>query len=105
MTARPTAEAGGYANFELGNYGSERISTAINMPFGDNVRTRLAYSSFVKDGWIKNTGTGNDIDGRDAYGVRLSVDVDLANDSMIRFNTAQYSSDDNRLNVAGTYCA
>ena len=105
VTARPTAEAGGYANFELGNYGSERISTAINLPFGDNVRTRLAYSSFVKDGWIKNTGTGNDIDGRDAYGVRLSVDVDLANDSMIRFNTAQYSSDDNRLNVAGTYCA
>ncbi len=105
VTARPTAEAGGYANFELGNYGSERISTAINLPFGDNVRTRLAYSSFVKDGWIKNTGTGNDIDGRDAYGVRLSVDVDLPNDSMIKFNTAHYSSDDNRLNVAGTYCA
>jgi len=105
VTARPTAEMGGYANFELGNYGSERISTAINLPFGDNVRTRLAYSSFVKDGWIRNTGTGNDIDGRDAYGVRLSVDVDLPNESMIKFNTAHYSSDDNRLNVAGTYCA
>jgi len=105
VTARPTAEAGGYANFELGNYGSERVSTAMNLPFGDNVRTRLAYSSFVKDGWIKNTGTGNDIDGRDAYGVRLSVDVDLPNDSMIKFNSAYYSSDDNRLNVAGTYCA
>ena len=105
VTARPTAEVGGYANFELGNYGSERVSTAMNLPFGDNVRTRLAYSSFVKDGWIKNTGTGNDIDGRDAYGVRLSVDVDLPNDSMIKFNSAYYSSDDNRLNVAGTYCA
>jgi iron complex outermembrane receptor protein len=105
VTARPTAEMGGYANFELGNYGSERISTAINLPLGDNVRTRLAYSSFVKDGWIRNTGTGNDIDGRDAYGVRLSVDVDLPNESMIKFNTAHYSSDDNRLNVAGTYCA
>ena len=105
VTARPTAEAGGYANFELGNYGSERVSTAMNLPFGDNVRTRLAYSSFVKDGWIKNTGTGNDIDGRDAYGVRLSVDVDLPNDSIIKFNSAYYSSDDNRLNVAGTYCA
>ena len=43
---------GGYANFEMGNYGSERISTAVNIPFGDNVRTRLAYSSFMKDGWI-----------------------------------------------------
>ena len=105
VSARPTAEMGGYANFELGNYGSERVSTAINLPFGDNVRTRLAYSSFVKDGWIRNTGTGNDIDGRDAYGVRLSVDVDLPNESMIKFNTAHYSSDDNRLNVAGTYCA
>ena len=105
VTARPTAEVGGYANFELGNYGSERVSTAMNLPFGDNVRTRLAYSSFVKDGWIKNTGTGNDIDGRDAYGVRLSVDVDLPNDSIIKFNSAYYSSDDNRLNVAGTYCA
>jgi len=105
VTARPTAEAGGYANFELGNYGSERVSTAMNLPFGDNVRTRLAYSSFVKDGWIKNTGTGNDIDGRDAYGVRLSVDVDLPNDSIIKFNSAYYSSDDDRLNTAGTYCA
>ena len=105
VSARPTAEMGGYANFEIGNYGSERVSTAINLPFGDNVRTRLAYSSFVKDGWIRNTGTGNDIDGRDAYGVRLSVDVDLPNESMIKFNTAHYSSDDNRLNVAGTYCA
>ena len=33
VTARPTAEAGGYANFELGNYGSERISTAIIFRF------------------------------------------------------------------------
>jgi len=105
VSARPTEEMGGYANFEMGNYGSERISTAVNIPFGDNVRTRLAYSSFMKDGWIKNVGTGNDLDGRDAYGVRLSVDVDLPNEALLRFNSAQYSSDDNRLNVAGTYCA
>ena len=105
VTARPTEEMGGYANFEMGNYGSERISTAVNIPFGDNVRTRLAYSSFQKDGWIKNVGTGNDIDSRDAYGVRLSVDIDLPNESTLKFNSAHYSSDDTRLNVAGTYCA
>ncbi len=105
VSARPTEEMGGYANFEMGNYGSERISTAVNIPFGDNVRTRLAYSSFQKDGWIKNLGTGNDIDGRDAYGVRLSVDIDLPNESTLKFNSAHYSSDDTRLNVAGTYCA
>jgi outer membrane receptor protein involved in Fe transport len=105
VSARPTEDMGGYAKFEMGNYGSERVSTALNIPFGDNVRTRLAYSSFVKDGWIKNMGTGNDIDGRDAYGVRLSVDVDLPNEATLKFNTAHYSSDDTRLNVAGTYCA
>ena len=105
VSARPTAEAGGYANFEMGNYGSERMSTAINLPFGDNVRTRLAYSSYTQDGWIRNVGTGNDIDGRDSYGVRLSVDVDLPNEATLMFNTAHYSSDDDRLNVAGTYCA
>jgi outer membrane receptor protein involved in Fe transport len=105
VTARPTEEAGGYANFEMGNYGTERISTAVNIPFGDNVRTRLAYSSLQKDGWIKNIGTGNDIDGRDAYGVRLSVDIDLPNESTLKFNSAYYSLDDTRLNVAGTYCA
>ena len=90
VSARPTEEMGGYANFEMGNYGSERISTAVNIPFGDNVRTRLAYSSFVKDGWIKNMGTGNDIDGRDAYGVRLSVDVDLPNGDKILTRWIQF---------------
>jgi len=103
-TARPTEEAGGYLNVEMGNYGSERVSTAINMPFGDNVRTRLAYSSFMKDGWVRNVGTGNDIDGRDAYAVRLSVDVDIDETSSIQFNTAEYSSDDNRMNIGGQYC-
>ena len=104
VTARPEAEAGGYLNVEMGNYGSERVTTAINMPFGDNVRTRLAYGSFVKDGWVKNIGTGNDIDGRDSYAVRLSVDVDIDDTSGIRFNTAEYSSDDNRMNIGGQYC-
>ena len=103
-TARPEAEAGGYLKVEMGNYGSERVSTALNVPFGDNVRTRLAYSSFVKDGWVKNVGTGNDIDGRDAYAVRLSVDVDIDDTSSVRFNTAEYSSDDNRMNIGGQYC-
>ena len=104
VTARPEAEAGGYVNFEMGNYGSNRVTTALNMPFGDNVRTRLAYGSFVKDGWVKNVGTGNDIDGRDSYAVRFSVDVDIDDTSGIRFNTAEYSSDDNRMNIGGNYC-
>jgi len=104
VTARPEAEVGGYINVEMGNYGSERITTAINLPFGDNVRTRLAYGSFVKDGWVKNIGTGNDIDGRDSYAIRLSVDVDLDDSSSLRFNTAEYSSDDNRMNIGGQYC-
>ena len=103
-TARPEDEAGGYLNVEMGNYGSERVSTAINMPFGDNVRTRLAYSSFMKDGWVRNIATGNDIDGRDAYAVRLSIDVDIDETSSIQFNTAEYSSDDNRMNIGGQYC-
>ena len=103
-TARPEDQAGGYLNVEMGNYGSERVSTAINMPFGENVRTRLAYSSFSKDGWVRNIGTGNDIDGRDSYAVRLSVDVDIDDTSGIRFNTAEYSSDDNRMNIGGQYC-
>ena len=36
ITARPTSELEGYVKAEMGNYNSQRIQTAINLPFSES---------------------------------------------------------------------
>ena len=74
------------------------------MPFSDRVGARLSYSMFERDGTIENIYTGNDIDGRDAYGIRLSVDFDISETTKLEFTHDRSETEDNRQNIGIIVC-
>ena len=76
----------------------------LNMPFSDRVGARLSYSMFERDGTIENIYTGNDIDGRDAYGIRLSVDFDISETTKLEFTHDRSETEDNRQNIGIIVC-
>jgi iron complex outermembrane receptor protein len=54
ITARPTSEFGGDYTVDVGTYGAVKTTAVVNMPFSDNLRTRLAVLSNKRDGMVYN---------------------------------------------------
>ena len=105
ITARPTGDNSGFARMEYGNFASSRLQTAVNLPLTDSISARVAYGSYSKDGTTMNEYTGNEVDGRDEWGARISVDFDLGDIGVLQLTSDIREIDDNRLNIAGQYCA
>jgi len=105
ISARPTGDTSGYANMQYGNLGQTRISSAFNVPLTDNVAARVAYSSYVQDGMVKNLNLGTEIDDRDSQAVRLSVDWDMSDGNTLQFTHEEHDFEDSRLNWASRYCS
>ena len=95
ITARPSSELGGFVKVEMGNYNRQNLQTAINIPFSDNVKARLAIMSNTRDGMVHNPVTGNDFDDRNDIGARLSVDFDINEKTDLEF-TYQYQVNDDK---------
>ena len=58
----------------------------------------------TRDGTSRNIHTGTDFNDIDAYGVRLSLDADIGDDSTLQFTYERYEGDDNRSNVGTSLC-
>ena len=104
ITARPTQDTGGYVDLELGDYNSEKLTMAINIPFSDTVRSRLAILSNDKDGDITNLVTGNPMNGRGELAVRFSLDADISDNTVLKFTYSHQDADDTRTQEAITHC-
>ena len=79
VTRKPDYESvNGFLDIEAGDYSSERIKAAINIPFTDNFAVRIAGLSIKRDGYTDNlaadqvgldgrilTGLSDEVDGRD----------------------------------------
>ena len=105
VTARPTSQFEGNYSVELGNYGQIKTTAVVNMPFSDNLRTRLAVLSNKRDGMVTNTVTGNDFDDRNDMAFRLSLDYDLSDRTQVQFTYSDQESDDNRFQEEVSFCA
>ena len=105
ISARPTGDSSGYAKMDYGNFGQTRIRSAINIPMSSNVAARVAYSSYVQDGTIKNLNLGTEIDNRDAESFRMSLDVDVDASNTIQITHEEHEFEDSRLNWASRYCS
>ncbi len=104
ITARPTQDFGGYADLELGDYNSEKLTMAVNVPISDSVRTRLAVLVNDKDGDITNLVTGNSMNGRGELAVRFSLDADISDDTVLKFTYSHQDASDTRTQEAITHC-
>ena len=104
ITKRPTEEFGGNISYEGGSYDKETVQGAINMPFSDDVRARLAFMTNTREGMVDNIHTGNKMDDRNDEAVRLSIDWDINDLTELRFTYSGQKSDDNRPQEEISYC-
>jgi outer membrane receptor protein involved in Fe transport len=105
ITARPTDELSGYIDVETGNFDMKRMTTAVNLPINDNVKTRLAFMTNMRDGMVYNPVTGNDFDDRNDMGLRFSLDWDISDTTDFKLTYSGQKSDDNRPQEEVSFCA
>ena len=105
ITAKPNTDAfSGNIDGEYGSYEDERYKGALNLPIGDSFAIRVAGMDLKRDGYIKNTATGQcatgtgipvtgvprpangidtDMDGRDVYTWRATALWDITENANI----------------------
>ncbi len=102
ITKRPGA--GNYFNISAGEGGYGLIKTGFDFPVNDNLSGRLAINSLTIDGTVDNLALGNSLDNRRNTSVRLSLDYEFDDGSMILFNHDDITVDDHRLNLGTISC-
>jgi iron complex outermembrane recepter protein len=77
VTKRPTSDFEGTVEASYFTKEDYRGRATINLPLGENIRSRVTgfYSNY--DGNIRNITTGNKVNGFKHYGVRGAVEADL----------------------------
>jgi outer membrane receptor protein involved in Fe transport len=73
ITAKPEQEFSAALTGEYASFNSRKVRGHVNMPLTDQLAVRLAGTVIKQDGNIDNLGTGNDVDSRDLWSSRLSV--------------------------------
>lgn len=96
ISRRPTENFGGYVNAEVGTFDSLRLSGAVNIPIGDNLRQRVSGYYFQRDGYTRNLFTGNRIDGRDSYAFRSATQLDIGENTVIDLTIDYLNEDSDR---------
>ncbi len=84
VTHAPSAEAGGYADVQVGEESQLRVEGAIGGSLGHNVSGRLSLLHDSYDGFMFNTTLNKDVRGRDETGVRAQLQFDPNDDVRIR---------------------
>jgi iron complex outermembrane receptor protein len=74
-----------------GRYGKFKSNTAVNVPLGEKAAARVAYLVSKRDGWVENTGFGEDYGVEDRSAARLALRVEPTDSFMIDF-TAELST-------------
>lgn len=88
ITARPTEEAEGYAELSYGSFDRWDAQVAASGAIGEGARARIAARYLKQDAAIDNVGGPADAGGaRDEFGVRGSLDLDLAPNTQLLLRT------------------
>jgi iron complex outermembrane recepter protein len=104
ITQKPKAEWGGDASLQVGNYGGMRAGGAINIPLGSHLATRIAGYGLSREGYTRNEGTGNNVDGRNQWAFRWTTTFDLGENTDITFIYGQYEEDSSRAREGKRLC-
>ena len=104
QTKRPGADFGGNLKVDVADYDSTRLSGAINIPFTDSVRSRFAFASLKRGGFVTNSYDGSTLDDRNTLTGRASFEWDYSDDTTISLIYETTEADDNRLRAARQFC-
>ena len=70
ITKKPGDEFEGSASADVGNFGYTEFKGMVTIPLGDTLSFKGSVSKADRDGFIRNTGTGNDLMGVDTLSYR-----------------------------------
>ena len=104
LTRRPDVDAGGYFKVDVAEYDSTRLSGAFNLPLSDTIRSRFAFASLKRGGFVTNSYDGNELDDRNTMSARMSFEWDYSDNTVISLIYENTKADDNRLRAARQYC-
>lgn len=104
ITVRPNAEAGGNIKVDLADFDSTRLSGAVNLPLSDNLRSRFAFASLKRGGFVINSYDDSKLDDRNTLAGRASFEYDYSDDTVISLIYEQTQADDSRLRANRQYC-
>ena len=72
-TAPDTEAFSGAIDAEYGNFEHKKIKGHVNMPLGDRAALRLSGLYSDTDGWVENTGAGEDFAATERFGGRAAL--------------------------------
>ena len=104
ITVRPNAEFGGNLKVDLADFDSTRMSGAVNLPLADNLRSRFAFASLKRGGFVTNNFDNSKLDDRNTLAGRASFEWDYSDDTVITLIYEQTKADDQRLRAARQFC-
>ena len=84
-------ENNGYAEINVGNYGTVNFEGAVGGPIGDNAAYRISFQSTNTDGYWDNRTTGDEQGDREQNAMRFQYLVDPSDDSSLRLE-AHYAN-------------
>lgn len=89
---------------EIGSYDSKRTSGMINVPMGETFAMRLSGAMTQRDGFDKNTFTGNKVNDRDLYSTRLVLDWQPNDNFNANFIWQHFDENDQRSRTGKQLC-
>ncbi len=93
VTPKPTGEAGGFAEFGIGNYSAVNFKGMYEGAFSDSAAFNIAATVNKRDGYVDNPTTGNELNDRDRFSLRGQMLFDLSDNAELRI-IADYSEID-----------
>lgn len=96
ITQRPKTRFGAEGYAEVGNFETIRVKGALNFPVTTGLGQRVAGYYLRRDGYTKNLGTGNRIDGREQFGVRSSTRLEIGPDTEANLMVQYYRENSSR---------
>ncbi len=106
ISAKPKlSEFEGSAKIEVGNYSSKRLVGMVNIPIvEDMLAVRVAAAGTQRSGYDYNEVTGNNINGRDLWGGRVTVGFEPTPRLRADLLWEHFEEDDNRSRTGKQLC-
>jgi len=104
ITAKPVNHFEAMIAGEVGNYSTRKVRGMVNLPLGDMFGLRVAGTMLKRDGYGKNTYTGNDADDRDLWAARVTLGFNPTDSFRTYLMYDHFKEDDNRSRIGRQFC-
>lgn len=93
VTKKPNEELNGQVSADIGNLNYREFKGRVNIPLSDTVFTKFSIAKTDRDGYVKNTVTGNDLIAVDTLAYRAQLRIQASDQLEINASFDGLNSD------------